>query len=99
MAGFDPRAGMGDMGDEVDLNDILGEMFGMGGGMGGGMPGGRRSQRPRKGDNEEVPYPVTLEDLYKGKTAKFTSTKKVICPTCKGRGGKEESKARQLRVM
>lgn len=90
MAGLDPRAGMGgDMGEGVDLNDILGEMFGMGG---GGMPGGRRSQRPRKGENEEHPYPVTLEDLYKGKTAKFASKKKVICPTCKGKGGKERAK-------
>lgn len=79
-----------------DLDDILAQMFGggMGGmpGMGGDMPGGRR--RGGKGKNEVQQYEVTLEELYKGKTTRFASTKKVVCEHCKGSGGKEKAKAK-----
>ncbi|KAL8968784.1 MAG: hypothetical protein Q9183_002307 [Haloplaca sp. 2 TL-2023] len=98
------RAGMG---QDVDLDDILAQMFGMGGmgglggmggmggmGMNGGGPGGPRMRRPGKGANEEHEYTVTLEELYKGKTTKFASKKNVICSRCKGKGGKEEAKPR-----
>lgn len=87
------------MGAEVDLDDILQQMFGMGGG--GGMPGGMPSgfpgagagpKRTRKGRDEEQQYQVTLEELYKGKTVKFASTKNVICSHCTGTGGKEKAK-------
>ncbi|KAI9649324.1 DnaJ-like protein xdj1 [Ciborinia camelliae] len=100
MAAFDgSRPGMGAGG--VDLDDILSQMFGMGGGMGGmggmppgfggpGGPGGPR--RPRRGADEEQAYEVTLEELYKGKTVKFASKKNVICSHCKGTGGKEKAK-------
>jgi DnaJ family protein A protein 2 len=92
MAAFDPSRG-GPGGPEVDLNDILAQMFGMnmGGmpGMGGG-PGGPR--RPRRSPDEEQPYKVTLEELYKGKTVKFAAEKQVICGQCKGTGAKEKVK-------
>lgn len=96
MSAFDPSRGSG-MGGGVDLDDILQQMFGMGGGMpppgfGGGAGGPRR---PRKGRDEEQKYEVTLEDLYKGKTAKFASTKNVICSHCKGSGGKDKAKPKQ----
>lgn len=81
-----------------DLDDILAQMFGGGmGGMGGGFegmhggpagPGARR--RRAKGKNELQQYEVTLEELYKGKTTKFASTKNVICDHCGGSGGKNE---------
>ncbi|CAD6444147.1 c8fc63ab-ed95-4e2c-863b-3313ace01fda [Sclerotinia trifoliorum] len=100
MAAFDgSRPGMGAGG--VDLDDILSQMFGMGGGMGGmggmppgfGGPGGPGGPRqPRRGADEEQPYKISLEDLYKGKTVKFTSKKNVICSHCKGTGGKEKAK-------
>jgi DnaJ family protein A protein 2 len=89
-------------GQEVDLDDILQQMFNMGGGGGGGgfhgmhggmpgMPGmGRRG--PAKGPSEEQEYEVTLEELFKGKTTRFTSTKNVICGTCEGSGGKDKAK-------
>ena len=96
MAAFDKSRG-GPGGPEVDLNDILSQMFGvnLGGGMpgGAGMPGGGRPQRPRKGPNEEHEYKVTLEELYKGKTVKFSANKQVVCSHCKGSGGKEKAKA------
>jgi len=98
MAAFDSSRG-GGMGPEVDLEDMLAQMFGMGGGMGGmgGMPpgfggGSPGSKRPRRGRDEEQKYQVTLEELYKGKTAKFNSTKDIICSHCKGAGGKEKAK-------
>ncbi|KAI1334183.1 DnaJ-domain-containing protein [Xylariaceae sp. FL0016] len=89
MAAFDPSRG-GGMGEEVDINDILSQMFGMGM---GGMPGmGGGPKRPRRGPDEESKYTVSLEDLYKGKTVKFGATKSVNCSTCKGTGGKDKVK-------
>ncbi|KAL4923487.1 putative DnaJ domain protein (Mas5) [Aspergillus undulatus] len=81
-----------------DLDDILAQMFGgMGGmgGMGGGMPGMGGMPRPRQSPDEEQKYEISLEDLYKGKTVKFASTKNVICSHCKGKGGKEKATAKQ----
>jgi DnaJ homolog subfamily A member 2 len=89
MAAFDPSRG-GGMGGEVDINDILASMFGMGMG-GGGMPGGR-PRGPMKGPDEQSAYSVSLEDLYKGKTVKFAADKQVVCGTCKGSGAKEKVK-------
>ncbi|ROV90333.1 hypothetical protein VSDG_08136 [Cytospora chrysosperma] len=88
MAAFDPSRGPGGPGGaEVDLNDILAQMFGMGvGGQGGGP------RRPRRGRDEEQEYKVTLEELYKGKTVRFSANKKVVCSQCKGTGAKEKVK-------
>jgi DnaJ family protein A protein 2 len=95
MAAFDPARGGG---EGPDMDDIFAQMFGgMGGGfggmpgMGGGMPG--RPAQPRKGRSVEQEYEVTLEDLYKGKTTKFSNTKNVVCQTCKGSGGKQGAKS------
>ncbi|KAL2181508.1 uncharacterized protein P884DRAFT_190882 [Thermothelomyces heterothallicus CBS 202.75] len=87
MAAFDPSRG-GPGGAEVDLNDILSQMFGM---HMGGMPGGG-PRRPRRSPDEEQPYKVTLEELYKGKTVKFAAEKQVICGQCKGTGAKDKVK-------
>jgi len=93
MAAFDKSKG-GPGGPEVDLNDILSQMFGFGmGGPGGpGGPGGG-PRRPRKGPNEEQEYKITLEELYRGKTVKFAANKQIVCGTCKGSGGKEKAKS------
>lgn len=94
MAAFEKGGANGFSGAGPDLDDILAQMFGggmgMGGdpfGMGGGMPGARKRG---KGRNEMQEYQVTLEELYKGKTTKFASTKSVICTNCNGSGGKNE---------
>ena len=76
-----------------NLDDILEQMFGMGG-MGGmgGMPGmGGGGRKSRRTSDEEQDYEVSLEDLYKGKTVRFASTKNVICSLCNGKGGKEKA--------
>ena len=93
MAAFDGShpGGMGGM----DMEDVLAQMFGMGGM--GGMPGMGRAgpKKPRQGPDEEKPYPVTLEELYIGKSQKFTATKNVTCGHCKGKGGKNHAKPRE----
>lgn len=43
-------------------------------------------------------YQVTLEELYKGKTTRFSNTKNVVCTVCKGSGGKEKAKPHQCAV-
>lgn len=94
MAAFDP-GNKGGMGGGPDLDDILAQMFGQGMGGMGGMPpgfGGGGPRRPTRGKDEEQAYQVTLEDLYKGKTVKFNSTKNVICTHCKGSGAKDKVK-------
>lgn len=99
MAAFDKSKMPGGPGGGMDFEDLFAQMFmgggmgGMGGmpGMGGGMPGGMR-QGPSKGPDEMQEYEVTLEELYKGKTAKLSSTKNVVCQNCKGTGGKERAK-------
>ncbi|CAI7632341.1 unnamed protein product [Penicillium glandicola] len=94
------------MAGQPDLDDLLAQMFGAGmggmGGMGGmpgmggmgGMPGGGRPNKPRKSPSEEQDYEVSLEDLYKGKTVRFSSVKNIICGHCKGKGGKEKATAK-----
>ncbi|KAF7441515.1 Chaperone protein dnaJ [Pyrenophora tritici-repentis] len=106
MAAFDPsNGGMG--GGGPDMDDIFAQMFGGMGGMGGfggmpgmggmgGMPGGRNV--PRKGRSVEQEYEVTLEELYKGKTTKFSNTKNIICSLCKGSGGKQGAKSNACAV-
>ena len=91
MAAFDPRNG-GDAGDGLDLDEMLREMFGLGAGASRGPGAGPGRRKPRKGQDEEIQYDVTLEELYKGKTVKFASEKKVVCSQCGGSGGKPNTK-------
>ena len=101
MAAFE-KGSNGFPGGGPDMEDILAQMFGAaGGGMGGafgGMPGmggmGGKMRR-QKGRPEVQQYEVSLEELYKGKTTKFASTKNVICETCHGSGGKEKAKTKE----
>ena len=95
MAAFEKGGADGFSGAGPDLDDILAQMFGAGMGGGGfegmhgaGGPGMRRKKG--KGKNEVQEYEVSLEELYRGKTTKFASTKNVICPHCSGSGGKSE---------
>lgn len=48
-----------------------------------------------KTEDGHVEFPVTLEDLYKGKVVKFTSKRNKLCSKCKGSGGKPKAKARK----
>ncbi|CUM64119.1 uncharacterized protein PRCAT00001710001 [Priceomyces carsonii] len=79
--GLSGAGGMGGMGAE----DIFSQFFGGGfGGMGGGA-----SRGPTKGKDIKHSISCTLEELYKGRTAKLALNKTVLCKECDGRGGKE----------
>ncbi|KAI6368277.1 hypothetical protein MCOR25_004685 [Pyricularia grisea] len=98
MAAFDPSRGHGGMGGmggmgEDDLQDFF-SMFMGGGGMGGmgGMGGRPGPRRPQRGADQEIPHEVTLEELYRGKTVKFASSKRELCAVCKGSGAREKYK-------
>jgi len=92
MAAFEPGSRHG----PTSMDDIFAQFFGMGG-MASGFPGGV-PRGPRKGVDDEQEYGVTLEELYKGKTARFSLTKNVICSHCKGKGGKENAKPQQCNM-
>jgi DnaJ family protein A protein 2 len=100
MAAFEKGSAGGSTHGDVDMEDLFAQMFGgmggmpgMGGmgGMGGGFDGSPSQRRKAaKGKNETQQYEVTLEELYKGKTTKFASTKNVVCDHCKGSGGRSD---------
>ena len=43
---------------------------------------------PRRAQDAVIPYTVSLEDLFNGKTAHFALEKNVVCSHCHGTGGK-----------
>lgn len=54
----------------------------------GGPQFGMGRGRPRRAQDSIIPYSVTLEDLYNGKTANFALEKNVVCSHCQGSGGR-----------
>ena len=73
----------GARGPDVDPADIFAELFG--GGMHFGFDfGGPGGPRRGKGEDSVIPYDVTLEDLYNGKSVKMNMEKEAVCSTCKG---------------
>lgn len=82
MAGL---AGPGGGGRGMSAEEMFAQFFGGGGGSSFGFdfgpegPSGRRRKQ-----NEVVPYDVTLEDLYNGKTVRINMEKDVTCGTCQG---------------
>ena len=83
MAGLAGSGGAGPGG--MNPEDLIAQFFGASGASFGFDfgPGGGPS-RKRKGQDEVVPYDVTLEDLYNGKTVRINMEKDVTCGICKG---------------
>lgn len=86
MAGVEGRGGSGGP-RGMDAADLFAEFFenstpGMFGFNFG--PGANGSSRRRKGQEDVIPYDVTLEDLYNGKAVKMNMEKEVVCGVCKG---------------
>jgi len=80
------EAGLGEGGSSgMSAQDIFSRFFG-----GGGGGGGRGESR---GKDVGHALPVSLEDLYNGKTRKLALNKQVICPQCEGSGSKIKGKA------
>lgn len=65
-------------GDGPTMDDIFSQFFSF---STGGAP---RNRKPRRGEDSVIPYDVTLEDLYLGKTAHFNLERNVICSHCEG---------------
>ncbi|CAI5453562.1 unnamed protein product [Caenorhabditis angaria] len=61
-------------------------------GLFGGMGGMRGAPRRRKFQDTVHPLNVTLEEMYSGKTSKLKLSRKVLCKTCHGSGGKPGQK-------
>lgn len=76
----------GEAGGHGGAEDLFANLFG--GSFFGGAGAGR-SRGPRRTEDMAFNLQVTLEELYRGKTAKIAVQRKVICSGCSGRGGKE----------
>ncbi|KAI0261511.1 hypothetical protein BC834DRAFT_830170 [Gloeopeniophorella convolvens] len=99
--GMQGLAGSGGPGGP-DMGDIFAQFFGGGGGSGGGPSfgfdfgaGGGPFRKRNKGEDSVIPYDVTLEDLYNGKTVKMNMEKDLECGTCKGSGAKGSAKPKK----
>lgn len=75
---------------DFSANDFYNFFNNMGGA--GGPPGGpgRSRSKPRTKD-AELEVDVTLEDLFKGKVIRTTSTRDIVCTHCKGSGAKKNA--------
>ncbi len=70
-------------GPDMEAADIFSQFFGSGFGFEFG-PGAAFGARRPGGQDSVVPYEVTLEDLYNGKSVKMNLEKEVVCMQCKG---------------
>ncbi len=71
------RTGFGGFGAGVDLDDLVGGIF-------GGLGGGR--SRPRRGKDVEQPTEITLEEASQGSTRVVQLQKEETCSVCRGAG-------------
>jgi len=78
----------------TDAADMFAQFFGGGGATFFDFPGGPGSRR-HKGEDTEIPYQVTLEDLYNGKSVKMNMEKEVVCGTCNGSGARGNAKPKE----
>jgi len=80
------RDGPGGMGAEDLFSHIFGGGFPFGRGGHGHHHHGGRGGGKRKGRDTAMGFPVSLEDLYKGKQTKLPIKKTVLCNSCNGKG-------------
>ncbi|KAL9612518.1 MAG: hypothetical protein Q9167_002903 [Letrouitia subvulpina] len=105
MSAFEASQGPG-MSPGVDLEEMLAQMFGMGGSTDGFGEARPYPRKPRRGKDEVHSYHVTLEDLYKGVRQGLKSVgpglvaqETVVCSACKGTRSvyKEKDKCRKCK--
>lgn len=68
----------------MDQNDIFETFNAFAFGFDFDGPGPFGSSRRKKGQDSVIPYEVTLEDLYNGKSVKMNLEKDALCSTCSG---------------
>ncbi|KAH9068156.1 hypothetical protein EDB83DRAFT_2506151 [Lactarius deliciosus] len=80
-----------------DMGDIFAQFFGGGPGASFDFDFGNARgpfRKRNKGEDSVIPYDVTLEEIYNGKTVKVNMEKEVECGVCKGSGAKGNAKAK-----
>lgn len=75
----------GNMGFDIDLEDILGSVFGMGF---GGSKGSKNSNAPSKGADLRYNMKLTFEEAVFGVTKEISISRNEKCSTCSGTGAK-----------
>ena len=75
-------------GQDFDLSDLFGGMFG--GGAPGGAGAGRRTRaaQPRRGADLETESTIDFQDSVEGTTLRLRLSSEAPCSTCRGTGGK-----------
>jgi len=76
----------GNMGFDIDLEDILGSVFGMG--FGGGKGKGSKQNGPTKGTDLRYNMKLTFEEAVFGVSKEISITRNEKCSTCSGTGAK-----------
>jgi len=85
QGGFDGFGGFSNVGD-IDLGDILGNIFGSGASE--AFSGGRRRGGAGRGDDIAVEAEVTLREAFEGSKKSVRIQKMESCDLCKGSGAK-----------
>ncbi|KAH7925478.1 DnaJ-domain-containing protein [Leucogyrophana mollusca] len=93
MAGLGGHGG-GPGGMPADAAEMFAQFFGGGPTFFDFGPGAHGPRR-RKGEDTEIPYNVTLEDLYNGKSVKMNMEKEVVCGVCQGSGARGSAKPKE----
>jgi molecular chaperone DnaJ len=81
--------GGGGPGMQVDLGDLLGDLFG---GFFGQQGGGRRRAGPQPGRDVQIILDIDLAEAARGVTKKVTVQREDHCGTCNGSGAKAGTK-------
>lgn len=90
--GADGLSKGGPHGPGMNPEDVFSELFSQ---MNFGFDFGPGSRRRTRGEDSVIPYDVSLEDLYNGKTVKLNMEKEVLCGVCKGTGAKGSAKPKK----
>ncbi|MDE2010186.1 MAG: molecular chaperone DnaJ [Candidatus Omnitrophica bacterium] len=78
-------------GQETDLGDILGRMFGGSFDLGQGFGGGTRGSRRARGHDIQYEVELTLEEAYSGVKKEIKFPRHEHCKKCDGSGAKDSS--------
>lgn len=93
-AGVSSSGGMGFDPSQMDLGDLLSQVFGFGDIFGGGTQRGGRS-RATKGDDLRYDMTLQFEEAAFGKSIEIQVPKMEACARCRGRGAEPDSQMMQ----